>query len=41
MSERFGPSLPAMLLRGTIRLAAVVIAAGAFGILLGIGLSKL
>lgn len=40
-AERFGPSLPAMLLRGTIRLAAVVLAAVTIGILLGVALSKL
>jgi len=39
--DRYGPNLPAMLLRGAVRLAAVVIAAGIIGILLGIALSKL
>ena len=39
--ERYGPSLPAMLLRGAVRFAAVVIAAGVIGILLGLGLSEL
>jgi len=39
--ERYGPSRPAMLLRGAVRFAAVVIAAGVIGILLGLGLSKL
>jgi len=39
--ERYGPSRPAMLLRGAVRFTAVVIAAGVIGILLGIGLSKL
>ena len=41
MSQRFGPSLPAMLLRGSLRLLAVVIAAGAVGVLLGVGLAEL
>jgi len=39
--ERYAPSLPAMLLRGAVRLAAVVVAAGIIGILLGMALSKL
>ena len=39
--QRFGPGLPGMLLRGTIRFAALVLAAAAIGILLGVALSKL
>jgi len=39
--ERYGPSRPAMLLRGAVRFTAVVIAAGVIGILLGLGLSEL
>ncbi len=39
--DRFGPSRPAMLLRGALRLAGVVVAAGAVGVLLGVGLSAL
>jgi len=39
--ERYHPRLPATLLRGAVRLAAVVIAAGLIGTLLGMALSKL
>ena len=39
--EPYGPSVPAMLLRGAVRLAAVAIAAGTIGVLLGMALSKL
>ena len=39
--DRFGPSRPAMLLRGALRLAGVVVAAGVVGVLLGVGLSAL
>jgi len=39
--DRYDPNLPAMLLRGTVLLAAVAIAAGIIGILLGMALSKL
>jgi hypothetical protein len=39
--DPFGPSRTAMLLRGFMKLVAVVVAAGAVGVLLGIGMAKL